>query len=573
MPRNLHETPVMITPFEFDVFLSHSYKDKPVVRALAERLRAAGLRVWYDEWAINIGDSIPTKIEDGLLHSQVLLFFMSANAFGSDWADLESQTILFRDPLNRELRFIPLRLDDAPIIGAMAQYKYLDWRTPNDEAFNELLKACPPPLFQPDNKLLPEPIALLSLELFDIGGLHHLTLPLAAPSPNMGQWTVILGPNGVGKTTLLRSVALALRNANDPSIWPKGTFSNAWTRVRANNDEAAVEPRIVINMADGSTHTTDISENGSLTITQTPRQYQPTLFPLFAYGCRRGSALGGAAREVDLSDTDGPEIATLFDEGADLIHAETWLISMDGDAPKNPMSRLIFDAAITALKTLLDVSDIEVAERRVWITEHNKPRLPFSALSDGYLTSAGWLLDLIARWVEISLRQQRPLNADFMQTMRGLVLIDEIDLHLHPRWQIEIITRTRRLLPQMSFIVTTHNPLTLVGAKAEEIWILSNEDGRIKATPGAEPPMLLTGGQIYRRYFGIDDIYPDGLGRAMQRFGVLASYALRNDEEEAELQAMQQKLQAAGIAPEWDIVPRELPAPSPPKKSRRKAGK
>ena len=71
--------------------------------------------------------------------------------------------------------------------------------------------------------------------------------------------------------------------------------------------------------------------------------------------------------------------------------------------------------------------------------------------------------------------------------------------------------------------------------------------------------MLLTGGQIYRRYFGIDDIYPDGLGRDMQRFGVLASYAMRNDAEEAEVYALQQKLQTAGIAPEWEIVPRELP--------------
>jgi hypothetical protein len=567
----------MSTPFEFDVFLSHSPKDKPVVRALAERLQAAGLKVWYDEWEIEIGHSIFSKIEHGLRNSRVLLFFMSANAFGSDWSELESQTVRFRDPLNREPRFFPLRLDDAPIKGSLGQFKYLDWRKPNEAAFQILVAACrqPQPEYPyPANyaKSL-QPVALVSVALFDIGGLHQLTLPLTGPPANMGQWTVILGPNGVGKTTILRSLALALRNAKDPSIWPKGTFANAWTRIPTRADTTPIEPRICVKLADGSEHLTRIHENGSVTITQTPRQNQPALFPLFAYGCRRGSALGGAAREVDLSNTDGPEIATLFDEGADLIHAETWLIGMDGDAPKNPLSRIVFDTAIDALKTLLDVDNIEVAERRVWITEHGKPRLPFSALSDGYLTSAGWLLDLIARWVEFLRRYNLPIADNFMQTMRGLVLIDEIDLHLHPRWQIDIITRTRRLLPQMSFIVTTHNPLTLVGARAEEIWILSNEDGRVKATPGAEPPMLLTGGQIYRRYFGIDDIYPDGLGRAMQRFGVLAAYALRNDEEEAELHALQKKLQAAGIAPEWEIVPRELPVPPPPKKPRGKAGK
>ena len=50
--------------FPYDVFLSHSAKDKPVVRDVAERLRKDGLRVWFDEWEIRPGDSIPAKIED-----------------------------------------------------------------------------------------------------------------------------------------------------------------------------------------------------------------------------------------------------------------------------------------------------------------------------------------------------------------------------------------------------------------------------------------------------------------------------------------------------------------------------
>ena len=100
--------------FPYDVFLSHSAKDKAVVRPLAERLRADGVKVWFDEWVLKPGDSIPSKIEEGLERSRVLVLWMSANAFGSDWAQLESGTFRFRDPLNKERRFIPLRLDDAP---------------------------------------------------------------------------------------------------------------------------------------------------------------------------------------------------------------------------------------------------------------------------------------------------------------------------------------------------------------------------------------------------------------------------------------------------------------------------
>src|SRR6266542_2292897 len=111
--------------FPYDVFLSHSAKDKEVVRAVAERLRAHGLKVWFDEWVLKAGDSIPAKIEEGLEHSRVLVLCKSANAFGSDWAQLESGTFRFRDLLNRERRFIPLRLDDAPIRGSLAQFLYI----------------------------------------------------------------------------------------------------------------------------------------------------------------------------------------------------------------------------------------------------------------------------------------------------------------------------------------------------------------------------------------------------------------------------------------------------------------
>jgi hypothetical protein len=115
--------------FPYDAFLSHSAKDKAVVRPLAERLRADGLKVWFDEWELPVaaprqsaanssaartcdgkvdGGALPSrryakKIESGLEHSRVLPLAhrigegarragegccLSDNAFGSDWAQL-----------------------------------------------------------------------------------------------------------------------------------------------------------------------------------------------------------------------------------------------------------------------------------------------------------------------------------------------------------------------------------------------------------------------------------------------------------------------------------------------------
>ncbi|MFA6972939.1 MAG: TIR domain-containing protein [Gallionella sp.] len=133
--------------YTHDVFLSHSSKDKAVVRIIAERLRADGLLVWFDDWELKPGDSIPAKIEQGLEQSRVLVLCISANAFGSDWAALESGTFRFRDPLNRDRRFIPLRLDGASIKGSLAQFLYIDWQTePHEQVYTKLLEACQPPV-------------------------------------------------------------------------------------------------------------------------------------------------------------------------------------------------------------------------------------------------------------------------------------------------------------------------------------------------------------------------------------------------------------------------------------------
>ncbi len=64
---------IMPDDFRYDVVLSHNAKDKPRVRRLAERLKAAGVRVWLDEWVIQAGDFIALKVDEGLEQSRVLL--------------------------------------------------------------------------------------------------------------------------------------------------------------------------------------------------------------------------------------------------------------------------------------------------------------------------------------------------------------------------------------------------------------------------------------------------------------------------------------------------------------------
>ncbi len=132
----------MVQGFKYDVFLSHSSKDKHAVRELAGRLKRDGLRVWFDEWEIRPGDMIGRKIEEGLEASRVLVLCMSRHALASEWAALESGTFRFRDPINKERRFIPLRLDNTTIPDALRQFAYVDWRHRSNRQYKKLRTAC-----------------------------------------------------------------------------------------------------------------------------------------------------------------------------------------------------------------------------------------------------------------------------------------------------------------------------------------------------------------------------------------------------------------------------------------------
>ena len=90
----------MKTEFEYDLFISHSSKDKQVARLLAIELKYAGFNVWFDEWHIDIGDDIYLEIERGIENSKCMLVLMSDNFFQSEWVNFERSSMGFRDPSN-----------------------------------------------------------------------------------------------------------------------------------------------------------------------------------------------------------------------------------------------------------------------------------------------------------------------------------------------------------------------------------------------------------------------------------------------------------------------------------------
>jgi len=119
----------------WDVFICHSGADKPVARELSGWLERDGFKVFFDETSILPGDHITLRIADALEYTRLLLFLMSEASQQADWPLFELHTIWFGGSLNRDRRFVLLRLDDAPLRNVLRPFKYINWK-PQDRQAN-----------------------------------------------------------------------------------------------------------------------------------------------------------------------------------------------------------------------------------------------------------------------------------------------------------------------------------------------------------------------------------------------------------------------------------------------------
>lgn len=116
----------------YDVFLSHSAKDKEFVSQLAKDLMKAGYRVWLDEWNIKAGDSIAKAITTGLEDSRFLLIVMSPDYFQSSWTQQEWQYALAKEmgDGDGDIKLIPLLYRDCEVPAVLRNIQWIDFLEP-----------------------------------------------------------------------------------------------------------------------------------------------------------------------------------------------------------------------------------------------------------------------------------------------------------------------------------------------------------------------------------------------------------------------------------------------------------
>lgn len=121
------------------VFLSHNSGDKDLARDLGLHIQLCGAGVWFDEWRIRAGDSVPGRLNEGLSAFTEFVLIWSEHASRSDWVRAELETAISRG-LERggDARIIPIRLDEAPLPPLLTRLRWIDLRNAREINLREV---------------------------------------------------------------------------------------------------------------------------------------------------------------------------------------------------------------------------------------------------------------------------------------------------------------------------------------------------------------------------------------------------------------------------------------------------
>lgn len=341
-------------------------------------------------------------------------------------------------------------------------------------------------------------------------------------------WTLLVGENGTGKSSVLKCIGLVLGGSEalrtivgDTRTWVRrGTQAG---HIRAHLRTAEWEHRVVELriQADDNIRTLYANNRLGLELLDDALEHANQNYFVAAYGpFRRLSDESGSVGLKRSSVSVSPRaecMATLFDKEAAVHPLQLW--AMDLDYQKGDEGLDIVRDSMNKLLPAVEFFGIEKSDRTLLF---NTPDgvVPLEQLSDGYQNVAAWIGDLLFRVSEAFAHYRRPLEA------RGVLLIDEVDAHLHPAWQRRLREFLGNTLPNFQIIATTHSALTLQQAHEGEATVLSRDQKNlVRSTPFPTDPSKLRLHQIYDLGFRISSLDSWEIERTKADYRSLSSKA------------------------------------------------
>lgn len=400
---------------------------------------------------------------------------------------------------------------------------------------------------------------LRRLRLENIRSIKELEVDFRAPGiethesgrPLIRKRTFILGENGTGKSSILRAIALVTAGSEalrelliDPDSWIRRGESECRLEadlVTAENEERRVSLRWergqhFKEIIDGNTETLELLDNAL-------RHAERNYFTVGYGTSRRPTSPRFSSQTPELFvGRRAQNVASLFSVDAVMNSLVNWAIDLDYRQGESGLG--VINEAMDELLPGVSFSHID-KERRSLMFRSQDGVLPFELLSDGYQSMAGWCGDLLYRITETYKDFSNPLLA------RGVLLVDEIELHLHPVWQRALITFLNQKLPKMQIIMTTHSLLTAHEAGEQELYFLKRaaadspaEMARFEGTPNR----IFAHQLLLMPAFGLETINSKVVDDLKMDYEKLKSKTQRSSDESARLEELSIEL---SDLPEW----------------------
>lgn len=246
----------------------------------------------------------------------------------------------------------------------------------------------------------------------------------------------ILGENGDGKTLLLQALAIGLKGITEGNIF-----------------DFVKKTNYIVNIIDSEGDVYNAEG----------KQYKN----LFAYGAHRHNSCQMKEDETGY--------LTLFNASLDLKNPIEWLKYLDYSEKSGNNNIISVQKAQELLREILNSEiEIEITPDEVSFLERGS-KVNFEQLSAGYKGVITIISDLLIR-----LSDNQPYIENITD-FEGIVLIDEVELHLHPKWKYVFVSKLRKFFPKIQFILATHSPTVILGASSEAVFYkIYKDNGEVK---------------------------------------------------------------------------------------------
>ncbi len=497
-----------------------------------------------------LADNLPfTLFMDGLLSSRTLLFV------GSSLAGIEAYLsgLFYRPPSgSSRLHFALVNTvgDVEKVQAENLERRYnirvIPFQTRGDfaevEAFLTTLRDEVRQRDVQPATLAATPSTLKSIKLVNIGPFPELELEFDS------KVNILLGDNGLGKTTILKAIAVGIVGEDTVPF-------HAGRLIRANTTRAE------ISLEASTQRTYDLSLFASDGTTQLRSRSSRPLegegwlavgFPALRLITwqRYGDTLNVFQRPTatDLTPLISGEPDTRLDR------VKQWIIDRESRARENTPQSVQFRTMLNDLYAIIErlTPGIDVKVERVDLDTKSvmvkigDTILPLEAISQGTASLIGWICVLLQRMYDTAGGHEKPLERS------ALLLIDEIDAHMHPAWQKSILGAIRETFPNLQIIATTHSPLVIGGLEPQQVIVLSHAKngapGEIQVRKATGDLGVLRTDQILTSpLFGLSGTrYVDGIPGAknsvIDRYAYLLGKSDRSDDENSEFETLRRRL-------------------------------